>query len=68
YTQQGGVDSLVTLAYVDQTKGVSGGLTGTITLKVDSTVGISSSSTSQTTTTTKASTSSKAHQQHGQRG
>ncbi|CAF1347562.1 unnamed protein product [Adineta steineri] len=66
YTQQDGVDSLVTLAYVDQTKGVSGGLTGTITLKVDSTVGISSSSTSQTSTTTKASTSSTAQQQHGQ--
>ncbi|CAF1350101.1 unnamed protein product [Adineta steineri] len=70
YTQQDGVDSLVTLAYVDQTKGISSGLTGTITLKVDSTVGISSSSTSQTTktitTTTKASTSSTAQQQHGQ--
>ncbi|CAF1346100.1 unnamed protein product [Adineta steineri] len=63
YTQQDGVDSLVTLAYVDQTKGISGGLTGTVTLKVDSTVGISSSSTSQTT---KASTSSTAQQQHGQ--
>jgi hypothetical protein len=49
YTQQDGVDSLVTLAYVNQAKGISAGLIGTITLKVDSTAGASSSSASATT-------------------
>ncbi len=65
YTQQDGVDSLVTLAYVDQTKGVTAGLTGKIILKVDSTVGLSSS-TSQTTT--KSTTRATTKQQQGQPG
>jgi hypothetical protein len=59
YTQQDGVDSLVTLGYINQAQGISGGLTGTIVLKVDSTVGASNSATATTTT--------NGHQQGGHR-
>ncbi|CAF1313664.1 unnamed protein product [Adineta ricciae] len=66
YTQQDGVDSLVTLAYVNQAKGISGGLIGTVTLKVDSTVGVSSSSSSSSTknTSTITTRSSTKRRQH----
>ena len=43
YTQQDGVDSVVKLAYVNRAEGVRAGMTGTITLKVDSTVGVTTS-------------------------
>jgi protocatechuate 3,4-dioxygenase beta subunit len=48
YTQQDGVDSLVTLGYVNQAQDISDGLTGTIILKVDSTIGASSSDSTTT--------------------
>lgn len=49
YTQQDGVDSLVTLGYVNQDQDVSSGLTGTIIVKVDSTFGANSSANITTT-------------------
>jgi protocatechuate 3,4-dioxygenase beta subunit len=55
YTQQDGVDSLVTLAYINEAQGINAGFIGTIILKVDSTVGVSnasSNSSSDSNTTT----------------
>lgn len=58
YTQQNGVNSLVTLSYVNQTQGINAGFVGTITVRVDSTVDTSSdtSASSTTTPTSKSST------------
>jgi protocatechuate 3,4-dioxygenase beta subunit len=57
YTQQDGVNSLITLAYVDQGTGISAGLIGTIVVKVDSTVGTNDSNNSATSTTIQSSIS-----------
>ncbi len=58
YTQQDGVDSLITLAHVNQAESVSAGLIGTIILKVDSTVDTSSSNTSDNSTSSSSAISS----------
>ncbi len=70
YTQQDGVDSLVTLGYINQAQRVTGGLTGTIVLKVDSTVGVSSSGSASTTSSSSnraVSTTKQGLQQGGNR-
>ena len=71
YTQQDGVDSLVTLGYINQAQGVTGGLTGTIVLKVDSTVGASSSSSTSASITanpaTRAASTTKQGPPQGQK-
>ncbi|UJR35139.1 hypothetical protein I4U23_027910 [Adineta vaga] len=54
YTQQDGVNSLVQLSYVNQEQGISAGLIGTVTVKVDSTV--SDSTSTNTTASTNVST------------